>query len=494
MLTRLKVSGFKNLVDVDVRFGPFTCVAGANGVGKSNLFDAIRFLSALADESLMEAARSIRDEQGRSGDIRSLFHRVGDQYSDVMRFEADMVVPFKGEDDLGQTAEASMTLLRYSLKLRYKAAERDSFGSLEILSEELVPLRKREVSRHLPFSRGMKAWRDSVVGGRKSAPFISTTVGGDPDDRLIMRHQDGGSSGKPYSILARKLPRTVLSVAKAAESPTAVMARIEMRSWRLLQLEPTALRKPDDLMSPSRIGSDGSHLPSTLFRLSKSSIVPDVYGHIASRLRELIDDISSVTVDFDSRRESLTLMVTGRDGTTYPGRALSDGTLRFLALSIMELDPLEGGVLCLEEPENGIHPERIPAMLRLLQDIAVDTSEAVSDDNPLRQVIINTHAPSVVQEVPDQSLLIAELKEHVRDGQRFRSVVFSCLPDTWRADTDEEASVAARGTLLSYLNPGGVHSMSNGADFLLRKETVRRVVDRDDMRLMIPGLIQEPDQ
>ena len=32
MLTRLKVNGFKNLVDVDVRFGPFTCVAGVNGV------------------------------------------------------------------------------------------------------------------------------------------------------------------------------------------------------------------------------------------------------------------------------------------------------------------------------------------------------------------------------------------------------------------------------------------------------------------------------
>lgn len=43
MLTRLKVSGFKNLVDVDVHFGPFTCIAGANGVGKSNLFDAILF-------------------------------------------------------------------------------------------------------------------------------------------------------------------------------------------------------------------------------------------------------------------------------------------------------------------------------------------------------------------------------------------------------------------------------------------------------------------
>ena len=44
MLTRLQVSGFKNL-DVDIRFGPFTCIAGANGTGKSNLFDAIQFLS-----------------------------------------------------------------------------------------------------------------------------------------------------------------------------------------------------------------------------------------------------------------------------------------------------------------------------------------------------------------------------------------------------------------------------------------------------------------
>lgn len=47
MLTRLKVSGFKNLVEVDVRMGPFTCIAGVNGVGKSNIFDAIQFLSLL---------------------------------------------------------------------------------------------------------------------------------------------------------------------------------------------------------------------------------------------------------------------------------------------------------------------------------------------------------------------------------------------------------------------------------------------------------------
>src|ERR1035438_5865643 len=95
MLTRLKVDGFKNLDRVDVRFGPFTCIAGANGVGKSNLFDAIAFLSSLADKPLLDAALSIRDETGRSGDIRSLFHRVGEEYAETMSFEAEMIVPLE---------------------------------------------------------------------------------------------------------------------------------------------------------------------------------------------------------------------------------------------------------------------------------------------------------------------------------------------------------------------------------------------------------------
>ena len=67
MLIRLKVKGFKNLANVDVSFGPFTCIAGANGVGKSNLFDAITFLSALADRPLTEAAKAIRDARIQSG-------------------------------------------------------------------------------------------------------------------------------------------------------------------------------------------------------------------------------------------------------------------------------------------------------------------------------------------------------------------------------------------------------------------------------------------
>src|SRR6266540_2795493 len=108
MLTRLKVSGFKNLVDVDLHFGPFTCVAGENAVGKSNLFDAIMFLGALADAQIIEAAMSVRDKDGKATDIRSLFHATSNGHLDRMTFEVEMIIPGTGKDDLGQPAEASI--------------------------------------------------------------------------------------------------------------------------------------------------------------------------------------------------------------------------------------------------------------------------------------------------------------------------------------------------------------------------------------------------
>ena len=136
MLTRLKVTGFKNLVGADVRFGPFTCVAGVNGVGKSNLFDAIQFLSALADRSLVDAAQSVRAE-GKSTDVNSLFHRVGEQSAAEMDFEVEMIVPREAVDDLGQTARASISFLRYSLTIAKRREETYShLGPLEIVREE----------------------------------------------------------------------------------------------------------------------------------------------------------------------------------------------------------------------------------------------------------------------------------------------------------------------------------------------------------------------
>lgn len=486
MLTRLKVSGFKNLVDVDVRFGPFTCVAGANGVGKSNLFDAITFLSALASDTIINAAMSVRDKGGKTADVRSLFHRVGMKHDNEMHFEAEMLIPHEGVDDLGQTAKASTTFLRYTLVLGYSDEENIRLpGTLRLLREDLDHIKLSEAGRLLKFPHSVDTWRKSAVMGRRTSPFISTEEEG--GQRIVKLRQDG-IKGRPKSFLAENLPRTVLSTVNATESPTTLLARREMQSWRLLQLEPSALREPDKFITPPGLGIDGAHLPATLYHIARlgpySSQVERersqkmIYDQIALNLSELIDDVYGINIDRDERRELLTLEVTAKDGTVYPARSLSDGTLRFLALAVLKLDTTAKGVICLEEPENGIHPARIPAMLNLLQDIATDTKRAIDSDNPLRQVIVNTHSPSVVDQVPDDTLLFAQLQNMVRGDTRFKRTSFSWLRDTWRAKAEPDVVPVATGKLLVYMNPVSA--------FQQYPTKYRRIVDRPEFQLHMP--------
>ena len=500
MLTRLKVSGFKNLVDVDVRFGPFTCVAGSNGVGKSNLFDAIGFLSALAEMPFVEAAKSIRD--GKTLDVANLFHRVGARRDEVMRFVAEMIIPESGADDLGQKAEASITFLRYSLELGLQNSGGSiPYGGLSLRREALEHINIGEAKSNLPFEHSM-AWRQSAVKGRRTVPFISTddpSTGSEHENLKIHLHQDRGmSGGRPASFLASSLPRTVLSSVNAAENRTAVLARREMQSWRRLQLEPAALREPDTYTPISRLGNDGSHLAATLYHLGHSGSdrgedtdPASVYARVANRLADLIDDVREVGIDDDPQRELWTLFASGRDGTKHPARALSDGTLRFLALAVIDENPTAQGLICLEEPENGIHPARIPAMLQLLKDIAVDAEEPIGPGNSLRQVIINTHSPAVVAEVGEDSLVFAHLKQRVQAGTRFPSVQFQALADTWRSKGDEPTEEVSKGDILVYLEgprPQAELESSNGSSNgqeIAKPSRIRRVIDRPDMQELL---------
>jgi predicted ATPase len=483
MLVRLKVHGFKNLANVDVSFGPFTCVAGVNGVGKSNLFDAITFLSALADRPLMEAAKSVRDERNRTTDVRSLFLKHGDGHVDEMSFEAEMLVPATGSDDLGQEASAAITFLKYALVLRYCRDDAvPSAERLEVIKEELDYIKKGEADEHLRFPHS-PVWRDSVVQGvtRRGKPFLSTE--GEGKNRLVKVHQDG-RSGKPRPYLACTLPRTVLSSTNAVESPTALLARKEMQSWRLLQLEPSSLRSCDSFDAPTHVGADGSNLASTLHHLARkeggngngSPRTPSVLAQVANRLSSLMENVYEVRVDEDPQRELFTLQIVDRDRNLHAARALSDGTLRFLALAILEHDPGAQGLLCFEEPENGIHPERITSMLELLKVLCVDTDEAVGEGNPLRQVIVNTHSPTVVGLANDDDILVAEPREVIVHKRPCRAISFSWLSETWRHRADPSIRTVSKGALRAYLNP-----------FAFSEPQKRpRVIDRTDLNMLLP--------
>lgn len=441
MLTRLHINGFKNLSNVEIAFGPFTCIAGTNGVGKSNLFDAIMFLRDLTDYSLTEAAARVRDPVGRSGDLRAIFHQTASEPIQDMSFEADFVVSKNVIDDFGREATPSTTFLRYHLKLKYVPKSLSTAERIEIVTEKLTYVPKSHARRLLGFPHS-PSFRDSIIAGRRTIDLISTEV--ENGQSIINLHQDG-SQGRPFRVPAATSPKTILGGINTDSHPTVLAARREMQSWALLQLEPSALRQPDNFSAEAKVSSSGAHLPSTLLRL-------DATSHVANQLANLIPDVKSVSVDQDEGRRLNTLVVTSRDGVSHPARALSDGTLRFLALSVMSADPDAGRLLCLEEPENGIYPSRIPSMLKLLESIAVNPDEASDPvSNPLRQVIINTHSPSVVSSLAHDTLIITRsVREH---GSTVAE--FCCLEGTWRAKREESLvksmRVISKSDLLVYL-------------------------------------------
>ena len=448
MLIRLAIKGFKSFANAEFRFGPFTCIAGANASGKSNLFDAIVFLSALAEDDLDSAAAKVRDEnQGltSANHLRNLFHFDGQKHVEEMSFEADMIVPQSGEDSLGRKTEAKATFLQYHIALRLR--EEGQFERpLEIVREQLVRIMQSKMKTLIPFQTS-KEWIASVIQTKKTRPLFITTA-----KEKANLHYDGGR-GRPKEHLPSQLRRTLLSSCNA-EEPTACQARNEIRSWRLMQLEPSALRTPDEFAAPSALDARGAHLAATLHRLSKNQN-RDILAEAANRLAELVDGVRDIHIDRDEKREWLTLVMQDSTGHWHQARSLSDGTLRFLAMVAIELDSEVQGVICMEEPENGLHPRRIGAMIKLLQDIAMDTECAVDLDNPLRQVIINTHSPIVVSEilkVSKDSLVMVEMERVQNDGNLCLRTRLSSVEGTWRTKSKHMRSISENDTA-AYLMP-----------------------------------------
>ena len=335
-----------------------------------------------------------------------------------------------------------------------------------------------------------------VIGNRTSS-FISTTV--EPGDIFIDmhldEHEEEAERRRPQRHSAVTLTRTLLSsVTRAIDSPTLALARKTIQAWRLLQLEPSAMRAPDSYSDPNFMASNGAHLPATLARLGgwrgplpgdrsgeleeqNEHEAESTYARIANRLSELIDDVHSVRVMADDQRNQLTLLLRDRYETEYEARSLSDGTLRFLALTILEEDPTAYGVLCLEEPENGIHPQRIPAMLSLLHDLATDPEITVGDDNPLRQMIVNSHSPAVIAQVAEDDLLVVTLETTMHRGHSWSKPAFRWLADTWRAKTRPDAPLA----------PGHViYSLNSAMPPATESDGARRVIDRPEIKRWLP--------
>jgi AAA15 family ATPase/GTPase len=175
MLTRLRVKGFKNLLDIDVRFGLFTCIAGPNGVGKSNLFDAILFLSDLASMKIIDAVKKARGTSGRISEFNNLFFQGALTHGDTIEIIAEMIVPSKVVDDYEREGEPQASLLEYSLTLKWTNKADASGDPIVIEKEELRAKSSTQMRKTFDGILDADVAQKFIFGpGNRTTPFIET--------------------------------------------------------------------------------------------------------------------------------------------------------------------------------------------------------------------------------------------------------------------------------------------------------------------------------
>lgn len=424
MITAIKINGFKSFQNFEMIFTPLTVVAGANASGKSNLFDALQLLSRLAGTDLKTA---YSEQRGNPGELFTQY--AEDLYAEKMDFTVDMLVNREVSDNWGGKAELNNTRLRYRLIIERRSSAL-GIDDLAVKYEHLEKIKPQEDQwvKHILPREAKTLWQTKRKGGSPK-PFIET-VERDGSTTIKIR-QDGRQGGK--ATPANAVSQTVLGGINSIDFPHAFAAKEEMRNWRFLHLNPEDLRAPtskalglSDTITPS-----GKNLATALYRIR----LADEYNlkEISRKLNSFLPNFTEVNVYDDKANSQFIIKVKGEDGKEFSSRVQSEGTLRLLALCILEYDNKHTGLLCFEEPENGIHPFRMKAMAQLLKDLSVDFSET---DVPLRQVIVNTHSPVLVKELlqwrdnKSVSVWLSRLHSLISDtnGQRIKTRITKMSP------------------------------------------------------------------
>jgi predicted ATPase len=109
-----------------------------------------------------------------------------------------------------------------------------------------------------------------------------------------------------------------------------------------------------------------------------------VFESLIELMRKFYEPVKDVDTELLGTDLRIMIKEDGLSSRT-PAERLSDGTLRWLMLLIVLLDPAPPPVICIEEPELGIHPDMLPTLADLLVEASART-----------QLIVTTHSRSLI--------------------------------------------------------------------------------------------------
>lgn len=408
MLTRIEIDGFKTFEQFALDLKPFLLILGPNASGKSNLFDALQLLSRLAGGDLRSAVCRLR------GGPHEIFRRAPDGSSATrIRLVAEVLLNPTVRDAWGASAEIAHSRLRYEVEI----ARRDANGGerLFVEREEVRPIAPDADDWGNSLS-GSGAFRRRFLRYSRKDPFLTTEMGG----QTPAFHVREGGQTRTHS--AEMAGATVLSSISSTEFPHLFALGDELREIRLLQLDPVTIRRPGGTLDSERLHADGSNLAAVLARLqteTRSESQPQgILADISRDLSTLVPAIRQVRAVQENSTRDYRIEADLHGQTTFNAQVLSDGTLRMLALLAALHDPKHRGLICLEEPENGVHPARLPQLIEVLRSLVTDPSEEECDQ-PLSQLLLTSHSPVVLSCVKDEGgAVLTDLTGVVDPGRR----------------------------------------------------------------------------
>jgi len=198
-----------------------------------------------------------------------------------------------------------------------------------------------------------------------------------------------------------------------------------LESWRIYHFHDTSpfspMRKVADLDDNRFLRSDGENLPALLYLLKEK------HGDEYELIRKTIQQVTPFFDDFILKpsllNESKIKLEWKHKGTDkyFDVSSLSDGTLRFIALTVLFMQPewFRPSIILIDEPELGLHPYAITKLASLIKSFSVHT-----------QVIVTTQSALLLDHFEPEDILVAKRE---KDDTTFRRLESKEL-ESWLAD------------------------------------------------------------
>lgn len=334
----IRLKNFKAFKDIDMRGIPSFCVVvGANGTGKSTLFDVFGFLKDCLTYNIKKAL------QGRGG-----FNEV-----------------------LSRDAETRQIEIEIQFRLEIAGVERLVTYHLCIEEENRQPVVKREILRYKRGAYGSPYHFLDFSLGKGYA--ITNEEDFNIEDKHLEREDVTLDSA---DLLAIK------GLGQFSRFKAASAFRQLIENWQVSDFHINLARGAKDAAGyDEHLSITGDNLQLVARNIKDSH--PDIFEKIKAAMKSRVPGISDVsTKDTEDGR----LLLSFQDGAftdPFIDRYVSDGTIKMFAYLILLYDPKPHPLLCVEEPENQFYP-------KLLWELAEEFRDYTQRGG---QVFVSSHSP-----------------------------------------------------------------------------------------------------